>query len=134
MRRDRVTTMFAIRQVLLGFALLSATQAKPKGSAGSCTTKDLNTNFGGSCNAQMQQDIMQNKPYLHVLLCGGDTMLCCTVENQTNQVLNCRKPVESRVKPGLQNPQMQGSVLSRGVEGKEAGDEVTPIPSWLTDA
>jgi len=61
--------------------------------------KDLNTNFNASCNDQLQDDIMKNRPCTHVLFWGGETMLCCTMDNQTNQVVTCRKPAGTRIMP-----------------------------------
>ena len=94
--------------------------ARPKGTWQSCNTQDP-PNFGASCNDQMQQDIMGNKP-TPMSLCGGETMLCCTVDNNTNQVINCRKPAGSRVMPGLQGNTLgaagMAGVQRRGVESK----------------
>lgn len=70
----------------LSLALPLGAIAKPKADANNCTTSDLNTNFGASCNDQTQQDLINNRPYTHILVCGGDTMLCCTVDNSTGRV------------------------------------------------
>ena len=76
MRSDRVLFIGAISLLAFAVMLPAPASARPKGTWQSCNTKDLNTNFGASCNDQMQQDIMGNKPYTHVLFCGGETMLC----------------------------------------------------------
>lgn len=119
-----------------GFAFPMETMARPKGSAANCNTKDLNTNFGASCNDQMQQDVINNKPYTHVLVCGGETMLCCTVDNSTGQVQTCRKPAGARVMPGLNGTNIGAAgtagIQRRGVEGGDPADEEAPIPSSLT--
>ncbi len=64
-------------------------------------------------------------------------MLCCTVDNNSNQVINCRKPAGSRIMPGMQGNTLGASgmagIQSRGTEGTGAAtDEETPIPSTLT--
>ncbi len=137
MKSDRVLLIGAISLLAFAVTLPAPASARPKGTWQSCNTRDLNTNFGASCNDQMQQDIMGNKPYTHVLFCGGETMLCCTVDNNTNQVINCRKPAGSRIMPGMQGNTfgatgMEG-IQSRGTEGTGAAtDEESPIPSTLT--
>jgi hypothetical protein len=127
-------TMAATGVLLLCLTVSPNAFALPKGSIQNCTTKDLNTNFGASCNDQMQQDLLNNKPYTHVLFCGGDTMLCCTVDNATNQVINCRKPAGTRLAPQTQVLPQAGSVLRRGVEGEEEIGESAPVPSWVTES
>lgn len=137
MKPDRVLFISAISLLTIAMSLPAPASARPKGTWQSCNTRDLNTNFGASCNDQMQQDIMGNKPYTHVLFCGGETMLCCTVDNNTNQVINCRKPAGSRIMPGLQGNTLgaagMAGIQSRGTEGTAAAtDEEAPIPSTLT--
>lgn len=137
MRQDRVFLISAISLLTLTVTLPSPASAKPKSTWQSCNTKDLNTNFGASCNDQMQQDIIGNKPYTHVLFCGGETMLCCTVDNQTNQVMNCRKPAGSRVMPGMQGTTLgaagMAGVQRRGTDAQApASDEESAVPSDLT--
>ena len=137
MRSDRVVFIGAISLLAFAVMLPAPASARPKGTWQSCNTQDLNTNFGASCNDQMQQDIMGNKPYTHVLFCGGDSMLCCTMDNNTNQVINCRKPAGSRIMPGMQGNTFgaagMAGIQSRGTEGTGAAtDEETPISSTLT--
>lgn len=137
MQSNRALLIGAISLLTLAVCVPAPASARPKGTWQSCNTKDLNTNFGASCNDQMQQDIMGNKPYTHVLFCGGETMLCCTVDNNSNQVINCRKPAGSRIMPGMQGNTLGASgmagIQSRGTEGTGAAtDEETPIPSTLT--
>ena len=140
MKQQRLIIVAAAGVLFLNFSLPSWVVAKPrKSTPESCTTKDLNTNFGASCNDQMQQDLMGNKPYTHVLFCGGDTMLCCTVDNSTNQVINCRKPAGTRVMPGMSGNTMNqagmAGVQRRGVEettkGEDTAGEPTPVPDWV---
>ncbi|MBX3235539.1 MAG: hypothetical protein KF814_05260 [Nitrospiraceae bacterium] len=64
-------------------------------------------------------------------------MLCCTVDNNTNQVINCRKPAGSHIMPGLQGNNIgaagMAGVQRRGTAGTAtASDEDTPVPSTLT--
>lgn len=137
MKSNRALLIGAISLLTFAVCVPAPASARPKGTWQSCNTKDLNTNFGASCNDQMQQDIMGNKPYTHVLFCGGETMLCCTVDNNSNQVINCRKPAGSRIMPGMQGNTLGASgmagIQSRGTEGTgTATDEETPIPSTLT--
>lgn len=137
MRSDRVLFIGAISLLAFAVMLPAPASARPKGTWQSCNTQDLNTNFGASCNDQMQQDIMGNKPYTHVLFCGGETMLCCTVDNNTNQVINCRKPAGSRVMPGLQGNTLgtagMAGVQRRGTDAQApASDEESAIPTDLT--
>jgi len=137
MKPDRVFFLSAISLLTLAVILPSPASAKPKSTWQSCNTKDLNTNFGASCNDQMQQDLMGNKPYTHVLFCGGETMLCCTVDNNSNQVINCRKPAGSRLMPGLQGAAVgaagMAGVQKRGVEASTPeSDEDAPVPPTLT--
>ncbi len=79
---------------------------------------------------------MSNKPYAHVLFCGGETMLCCTVENGSNRVINCRKPAGTRVMPGMSGAfagaSGEAAVQKRSVERGAPADEEAPIPSSLT--
>lgn len=76
MKQHGLIIVAAAGALILNFASPSWVVANPQKSISeSCTTKDLNTNFGASCNDQMQQDLMGNRPYTHVLCCGGDTML-----------------------------------------------------------
>lgn len=134
MTHTRLFTMTLLGLALLSAAFATGASAKPKGTWQQCTTKDLNTNFGASCNDQMQDDIMKNHSYTHVLFCGGETMLCCTVDNNSGQVINCRKPAGTRIMPGVGAIGSGGVVglQSRGVEGKDAIDEDTPVPADLT--
>jgi hypothetical protein len=132
MKRHQVITASSLSLLVLSLALPIGALAKPKASWQNCTTKDLNTTFGASCNDQMQQDLMGQKPYTHVLICGGDTMLCCTIDNSTGQVQTCRKPAGTRVMPGMQNPAGMAGIKSRGTEGSDPADEEAPIPSDLT--
>ncbi len=141
MRQAYLIISAAASLLILNIGLPSGASAKPKKSTPeSCTTKDLNTNFGSSCNDQMQQDLMNNKPYSHVLFCGGDTMLCCTVDNATNQVINCRKPAGARVMSGGTNIGATGmaGVQRRGVEGTAGADEdlgeSIPVPDWVKES
>ncbi|HMU55253.1 MAG TPA: hypothetical protein PKA61_09605 [Nitrospira sp.] len=141
MRRVHLIITAAAGLLVLNIGVPSGASAKPKKSTPeSCTTKDLNTNFGASCNDQMQQDLMGNKPYTHVLFCGGDTMLCCTVDNSTNQVINCRKPAGARVLSGGATIGATGmaGVQRRGVEesagANEALGESTPVPDWVKES
>ncbi len=137
MKTDQIFLIGAVSLLAMALSLPAPASAKPKSSWQNCNTKDLNTNFGASCNDQMQQDLITNKPYTHVLFCGGDTMLCCTVDNNTNQVMNCRKPAGSRVMPGMQGNTLgaagMAGVQRRGVEAtaQEAGEDA-PVPPTLT--
>ncbi len=134
MKHAHVITVTVCALMLMGQVLATEASAKPKGSAKQCTTQDLNTNFGKSCNDQAQQDLMGNKPYYHLLICGGDTMLCCTFDHQTNQVQTCRKPAGARIMPGVGAVGSGGVVglQSRGIEGKDPIDEEAPVPADLT--
>lgn len=135
MIRQQIITACSLSLLILSLALPMVALAKPKGSAKSCTTKDLNTNFGKSCNDQAQQDLMGNKPYYHLLICGGETMLCCTFDGNTHQVQTCRKPA-GRVMPGTPSTSLgtagTAGVQGRSVEGIDAADEEAPVPSSLT--
>lgn len=137
MRPDRMLFISAVSLLPLVVTLPTSASARPKSSWQNCNTKDLNTNFGASCNDQMQQDILGNKPYTHVLFCGGETMLCCTVDNNTNQVINCRKPAGSHIMPGMQGNTLgaagMAGVQRRGTDAQApASDEESAIPSELT--
>jgi hypothetical protein len=64
-------------------------------------------------------------------------MLCCTVDNQTNQVMNCRKPAGSRVMPGMKGTTLgaagMAGIQKRGVEATAPeSDEEASVPSTLT--
>lgn len=136
MNRHQNIVVCSLSLLALILALPLGALAKPKASAQNCNTKDLNTNFGASCNDQTQQDLINNKPYTHVLVCGGETMLCCTVDNSTGQVQTCRKPAGARVMPGLKGTNLGAAgtagVQRRGVEGGDPADEEASIPSSLT--
>lgn len=134
MKQAHLFTLTVLALMLMGLPLTPDASAKPKGTWQQCTAKDLNTNFGGSCNDQMQDDIMKSHTYRHVLFCGGETMLCCTVDNNSGQVINCRKPAGTRIMPGVGATGTGGMVglQSRGIEGKEPIDEHAPVPVELT--
>ncbi|MGC3974869.1 MAG: hypothetical protein QM771_10860 [Nitrospira sp.] len=137
MKPDRVLLISVICLLTMAVSFPSPAAARPKGTAQSCNNNDLNTNFGASCNDQMQQDLINNKPYTHVLFCGGETTLCCTVDNQTNQVLNCRKPAGSRAMFGMQGTTLgaagKAGIQKRGVDATAPEpDEEAPVPSTLT--
>jgi len=132
MNRQQIITACSLSLLVLSLALPMGALAKPKGSAKQCSFQELNTNFGKSCTDQGQQDLLGNKPYMHKLICGGDTLLCCTI-NDNGTVQTCRKPAGARVTPGM-NLGTTGSagVQSRAVEGGDAADEEAPVPSSLT--
>jgi hypothetical protein len=133
MRLTRTMTVVALGITIWVFGLPLSAQAKPKAKVFGCTTEDLNTNFGSSCVRQAEQDIMQGRSSIHVLVCDGGQMKCCTVSS-TNQVQTCRRPAGSAaISGGLKNLN-QAPVLSRGIEGKDEVGEETPIPSWLTES
>jgi hypothetical protein len=116
------------------FGLPLNAQAKPKSKAFGCTTANLNTNFGSSCVSQAEQDIIRGHSYIHVLVCEGGQMKCCTISNSTNQVQTCRRPAGSAAMSGRLKSFSQAQVFRRGVEGEEEVGEETPIPSWLTES
>ncbi len=115
------------------FGLPLNAQAKPKAKVFGCTTEDLNTNFGSSCVSQAEQDIMQGRSSIHVLVCDGGQMKCCTVSS-TNQIQTCRRPAGSAAMSGGLKSLNQTQVFRRGVEGEEVVGEETPIPTWLTES
>lgn len=134
MKHAQIFTATMLALMLTVLAVTPDASAKPKGTPGQCSMKDLNTNFGASCNDQMQDDIMKNRPYAHVLFCGGETMLCCTVDNVTNRVINCRKPAGTRIMPGV-GAVGSGGVIglqSRGIEEKDQVGDEAPVPTELT--
>lgn len=69
-------------------------------------------------------------------ICGGETMLCCTIDNSTGQVQPCRKPAGTRVMPGMPGSNLGAAgtagIHRRSVEGGDPADEEAPIPSSLT--
>ena len=124
---------------LLGLGLISPLNlwAKPrKIVSNGCTAEQIQSNFGSSCVGQMEQDLINNRSYTHVMFCNGDDRQCCTVDNATNQVVNCRKPAGSSAL-ALQGtaiaPSKLGGIQTRGVEGADATDEETPAPKWITE-
>ncbi|MFO0731011.1 MAG: hypothetical protein U0361_08465 [Nitrospiraceae bacterium] len=50
-------------------------------------------------------------------------MLCCTVDNNTNQVINCRKPAGSHIMPGLQGK--YGAAGTAGVQRRGTAGTAT---------
>lgn len=133
MRLTRTMTIVALSFTIWVFGLPLNAQAKPKAKVFGCTTEDLNTNFGSSCVSQAEQDIIKGHSYIHVLVCEGGQMKCCTMSS-TQQVLNCRRPAGSAALSGGLKSLNQGAVLSRGIEGGDEVGEETPIPSWLTES
>jgi hypothetical protein len=133
MRLTRTMTIVALSFTIWVFGLPLNAQAKPKAKVFGCTTADLNTNFGSSCVSQAEQDIMQGRSSIHVLVCDGGQMKCCTVSS-TNQVQTCRRPAGSAAISGGLKSLGQAPVLSRGIEGEDEGGEETPIPAWLTES
>ena len=134
MRNTHTMTVVALGIALWVFGLPLNAQAKPKSKVFGCTTEDLNTNFGSSCVRQAEQDIMQGRSSIHVLVCDGGQMKCCTISNSTNQVQTCRRPAGSAAMSGKLKGLSQGPVLRRGVEGEEEIGEEMPIPPWLTES
>ena len=132
MRRAHTMAVVALGIAIWLFGLPLNAQAKPKSKVFGCTTADLNTNFGSSCVSQAEQDILRGNNYIHVLVCEGGQMKCCTISNSTNQVQTCRRPAGSAARSGGLKSLNQTPVLRRGVEGEEEVGEETPIPSWLT--
>ncbi|MGB5054690.1 MAG: hypothetical protein WBO24_09885 [Nitrospirales bacterium] len=133
MRLTRTMTIVALSFTIWVFGLPLNAQAKPKAKVFGCTTEDLNTNFGSSCVSQAEQDIMRGHSYVHVLVCEGGQMKCCTMSS-TQQVLNCRRPAGSAALSGGLKSLNQTQVFRRGIEGEEEVGEETPIPSWLTES
>lgn len=134
MRRNPLLPMFLTSLLCLSVALPSAALAMPKNSTPkNCGIKDAQSIFGSSCVDQSAQDIAKGHSYTHILFCGGDTMLCCTVDNTTDEVLNCRKPAGAIRTPGMKTVPYVGSIRSRGVEGEEEAGEATPVPKWVTE-
>ena len=115
------------------FGLPLNAQAKPKSQVFGCTTADLNTTFGSSCVHQAEQDIMQGRSSIHILVCEGGQMKCCTISS-TNQIQTCRRPAGSAALLGGVNKFNQGQVFRRGIESEEEADEETTIPTWLTES
>lgn len=131
MKKAPVIPMLLIGMTCVVLSLPSGAFALPKSSSKNCSIKDTQTRFGASCVDQAAQDIATGKPYTHVLFCGGDTMLCCTVSESTGEVINCRKPAgSSLMQRGNSQP---GAILGRGVEGEES-DELTTVPAWVKEA
>ena len=134
MRHPHTMAVIALGISIWVFGLPLNAQAKPKSKVFGCTTADLNTNFGSSCVSQAEQDILRGNNYIHVLVCEGGQMKCCTISNSTNQVQTCRRPAGSAAMSGGLKSLSQAPVLRRGVEGEEEVGEETPIPSWLTES
>jgi len=131
MKKAHVIPLLLLGMTCVVLSLPSGAFALPKSSSKNCTIKDTQTRFGASCVDQAAQDIATGKPYTHVLFCGGDTMLCCTVSESTGEVINCRKPAGSSLAQRA-TPQA-GAILSRGVEGEES-EELTTVPDWVKEA
>ncbi|MCW5784332.1 MAG: hypothetical protein KIT39_13555 [Nitrospirales bacterium] len=133
MRHTHIMAVVTLGIAIWVFGLPLNAQAKPKAKVFGCTTEDLNTNFGSSCVSQAEQDIIRGHSYIHVLVCEGGQMKCCTMSS-TQQVLNCRRPAGSAALSGGLKNLNQTQVFSRGIEGEEEVGEETPVPSWLTES
>ena len=129
MRLIRITSLFLASFAFVGFFMPSGATALMNQKWQNCTAKDLNTTFGSSCMKQADQDILNGKPYRHVLFCGSGGALCCTVDENTGQVINCRKPAGSALSV---QPSGQMRIAPRGVEGAES-DELPEVPEWVTE-
>lgn len=137
-RMSRPRKIFAVVFSLIVLALMmpERSMARAKQLVNGCSVEQIQSNFGQSCVDQMQQDLKNNKPYTHALLCNGSEKLCCTYDNATNQVTTCRKPAGTALVPGLRDPRLglSGTELkTRGVEGADGGDEEAPAPAWMTE-
>lgn len=138
MKRDRKDFAIVVAVVGLIMMIPSEAPARPKKIVlNGCTMDQVQSVFGQSCNRQAEQDLLNGRGYTHVQMCNGDEMQCCTRDNKTQAILNCRKPA----RPAGSLPTTQGglpqfgSVLSRGVEGEELGEgEETPPPAWMTES
>lgn len=133
MRHTHTMAVVTLGIAIWVFGLPLNAQAKPKSKVFGCTTEDLNTNFGSSCVRQAEQDIMQGHSYIHVLVCEGGQMKCCTISS-TNQIQTCRRPAGSAALSGGLKSLNQAQVFRRGIEGEDEVGEETPIPSWLTES
>ncbi len=131
----RQRTWLVVAVVLAGLigAFPSASFAKPKKIYHGCTLDQLHSRLGQSCDTQATDDLVKGHGYVHQMFCDGEEMSCCTVENGTGRILTCRKAPLSMVNPNVQNPRASGSVLSRGTERDESGED-SPPPSWLTES
>jgi|GEM_PF-2461386 len=136
MQQQRVFGFFVIIIILAGLSLPAESFAKPKAVSNGCTVDQIQSNFGNSCVDQMEQDIINNRSYTHALVCNGGEKLCCTTDNTTGRIINCRRPAGSRSMT-LQStaiaPSSIGGIQTRGVEGSDAADEEAPAPEWMTD-
>ena len=133
MRHTHIMAVVTLGIAIWVFGLPLNAQAKPKAKVFGCTTEDLNTNFGSSCVSQAEQDIIKGHSYIHVLVCEGGQMKCCTMSS-TNQIQTCRKPAGSATLSGGLKSLNQTQVFRRGIEGEDEVGEETPIPSWLTES
>ncbi|GKS57219.1 hypothetical protein YTPLAS18_07460 [Nitrospira sp.] len=134
MRLSMTFVMCAMMAFMAEITEPSGALAKPKKIVSNgCTVEQLQSNFGESCGRQMEQDLINNRSYTHVMFCNGGQMTCCTVSNSNNQVLNCRRPAGSALQLPLSGTSMTGSVMARGVEGAEDPGEEVSAPDWITE-
>lgn len=138
MTQLRLLTLGVPSMLLAGASLAPDASAKPKRLVNGCTAEQIrDTPIGQSCADQMEQDILGNKPYTHALLCNGSDIKCCTYDNKTNQIINCRSRAGASRFQGLQGTLggITGTVgvQSRGVEGADSVDENEPAPAWMTE-
>src|SRR5262245_37976738 len=101
MIRYRAVSLWTLVFISLAVTVPHSTLARPKQLVNGCSAEQIQSNFGNSCVDQMQQDLLNKKPYTHALLCNGSEVLCCTYDNATNQIQTCRKPAGSRLMPGM---------------------------------
>ncbi len=133
MKWNQQTNAFLFLLMASELTISLEASARPKRDINGCLNEQYQTHFAQSCGRQAEQDLLQNKPYYHVLVCNGDEMLCCTRDAKTGATLTCRKPGNaSRAMPNPLNTQKFESITSRGIEGEDAGEETAP-PAWVTE-
>lgn len=132
-RNQQLVVLLLCLMTTFDMATSSDVSARPKRDTNGCLPENYQSIFGQSCAHQSEQDLIQGKPYYHVLVCNGGEMLCCTRDAKTGATLTCRKPASaSRIIPDSQNVQKFEPITSRGVEGEDLGEE-TVTPQWLTE-
>ncbi len=135
MRYQRIPVLMATSVLLLATIMPQSVLARAKRLINGCSTQQIQSNFGSSCVDQMMDDIKNNKPYTHALVCNGSEVMCCTYSNSTNQIQTCRRPAGTKTSEtlGTTLAPSTGKVLSRGVDEDNTAGEDAPVPSWMTE-
>lgn len=93
-----------VSSVALAMALfLSTADAKPKRPSFGCSMNTIQSAKAAPCIAKAEDDILKDRPYVHVVYCSSTgRLLCCRVDSATQQIIDQSCGILS-IRPGGTN-------------------------------